>query len=361
MVALDAHTQDALDEMAWAIDASQGEFKLLLARCNYLRLRRGLIAELRQRCVTELTTVVLKPTDQTLYTTLKTTLGDATPGAVMVTGLERLNNLDEVLAATNKVREEFRRNCPYPLVLWVTDDVQRQLSAYANDFESWGVSTVFKLAPEALRQALDQAEARLFEQLLTPASPLPFNQLLERLNVGFLQRNEMDLALQDFAEQGQTFTPSFEASLAFARGLNLPKDPQAALGQFQASLAFWQQSELADAPLRAGVVLYYLGRYQSSERPDYRYIRDQVAARDCLEQSVRAFEQGQRPDLAAKAMLQLGRVLEILEDWAELEALAQRFLPLQQRHGTPEAQAQTNSFLAAAAMRSGQSETAAGY
>ncbi|NEQ50304.1 MAG: hypothetical protein F6K11_09260, partial [Leptolyngbya sp. SIO3F4] len=54
-------------------------------------------------------------------------------------------------------------------------------------------------------------------------------------------------------------------------------------------------------------------------------------------------------------------VLEILEDWAELEALAQRFLPLQQRHGTPEAQAQTNSFLAAAALRSGQSETAAGY
>ncbi|MEM6425300.1 MAG: hypothetical protein AAF728_09095, partial [Cyanobacteria bacterium P01_D01_bin.128] len=361
MVALDAHTQEALDEMAWAIDASQGEFKLLFARCNYLRLRRSLMAELKQRCTTELTTVALKPTDQTLYTTLREALGDVTPGAVMVTGLEKLNNLDAVLSATNRVREEFRRSCPYPLVLWITDEVQRRLSVHANDFESWGISTLFKLAPGVLRQALDQAETRLFEQLLTPDSPLPFNQLLERLSLGFFKRNEMDLALQDFTAQGQTFTPSFEANLAFAKGLNLPAEPQNALGQFQQSLAFWQQSDAVDAPLKAGLVLYYLGRYQSSDKPDYRHIRDEATARRYLEQSVHQFEQAQRPDLAAKAMLQLGHVLETLEDWDTLENLSQRFLPLQQRYGTPAAQAQTYSFLAAAALQKKQSETAVRY
>ncbi len=37
----------------------------------------------------------------------------------MVFGLESVGNLDELWSATNQVREEFRKNFPFPLVLWV--------------------------------------------------------------------------------------------------------------------------------------------------------------------------------------------------------------------------------------------------
>ncbi len=37
----------------------------------------------------------------------------------MVFGLESVGDLDVLWSATNQVREEFRKNFPFPLVLWV--------------------------------------------------------------------------------------------------------------------------------------------------------------------------------------------------------------------------------------------------
>ncbi len=39
---VDAYNQSSLEDLAWAIEASQGEFSLLLARCNYVRLSHTL-------------------------------------------------------------------------------------------------------------------------------------------------------------------------------------------------------------------------------------------------------------------------------------------------------------------------------
>ena len=40
--------EEGLEELAWTLEASRGEFKLILARCNYLRLRSRLVKRLRQ-------------------------------------------------------------------------------------------------------------------------------------------------------------------------------------------------------------------------------------------------------------------------------------------------------------------------
>ncbi len=42
-----AYNESALDELAWAIEASVGQFKLFLARCNYTNLRSRLVDRLR--------------------------------------------------------------------------------------------------------------------------------------------------------------------------------------------------------------------------------------------------------------------------------------------------------------------------
>ena len=348
---LDSHNQDSLEELAWAIDTARGEFTLLFARCNYRQLRQALIPRLQKLCEAKLEILELQPGDVALYSTLQQTFADTTPEAVMVVGLERLHNLEGVLSATNKVREEFRRHCPYPLVLWITDDVQGQLIEHANDFESWGSTTGFPLPPDRLRQSLEQSADRVFEQLLTDTSPLPFNRLLLNLDLGMLQRQEVGIALQDFFQQGQPPSPVFSASLAFAEGLN--SHPQAALEQFQRSLDFWQscQEPITPSPdLRAALVLYYQGRYRSSDHPDYQAVRDDTTAWQALEQSVARFQAVQRPDLVAKACGQLGKVLETLENWSALETLAQDVLPLTQAQGTELAQAQVYGWLAAVAL-----------
>ena len=161
----------------------------------------------------------------------------------------------------------------------------------------------------------------------------------------------MGIALQDFFQQGQPPSPVFSASLAFAEGLN--SHPQAALEQFQRSLDFWQscQEPITPSPdLRAALVLYYQGRYRSSDHPDYQAVRDDTTAWQALEQSVARFQAVQRPDLVAKACCQLGKVLETLENWSALETLAQDVLPLTQAQGTELAQAQVYGWLAAVAL-----------
>ena len=61
--------------------------------------------------------------------------------AVLVTGLEGARELDELLSSTNRIREEFRSGCPFPVVLWVTDAGLKRFMRSAPDFESWGTTT----------------------------------------------------------------------------------------------------------------------------------------------------------------------------------------------------------------------------
>lgn len=85
--------------------------------------------------------LVLRPGVKTLYTTLlaNTQNHGQSPGAaasaVMVFGLETVVAIDEVMASTNQVRDEFRKNFSCPVVLWVTDDIVTKMIRLAADFK----------------------------------------------------------------------------------------------------------------------------------------------------------------------------------------------------------------------------------
>ena len=329
------HNRVDLEDLAWEIESSEGQFSLLLARCNYTGLRDQLVEDLQQICTVPIRVLVLQASETALYTRIQDELKGRPPDALMVFGLETVADLERLLSTANQVREEFRKNCPFPIVLWVTNDVLKGLIHAAPDLESWATKTHFTLPPEALLQSLQQAVDSLFARLLTPGSSQSFEQLYKKLELEFLGRDEVRLAVQDLQRQEQGLEPELQAALTFARGLNAI-DNREGLDCFQQSLNVWQGTQdkapTLNAPttqLKIGLLLFYIGQttYQICEQekqPNWE------AARVPLQQSVELFEQENRPDLVSKCITQWEQVLWQLQHWTELETVANQALKLHQ-------------------------------
>ena len=151
----DRHNQQALDELCRLLRFSQGEFELILAVCNSTRQRQGLVQQLRQQCTVPFAEITLAPSTTTLFTTLRSYIGDPPPAALMVYGLDGVHDRHHLLTATNQIREEFRQ-FPFPLVLWLTDDGLRQLIRTASDFYTWANTVTFATPPEFFLAFLDE-------------------------------------------------------------------------------------------------------------------------------------------------------------------------------------------------------------
>jgi hypothetical protein len=140
--ALATPNERELRTLCRAIALSEGQFSLILLHCNDTRLHQPLMKQLRERCTVPIRELALPKSAQTLYTTICTELGNEKPRALVVSGLESLIDLDQVLLSANLVRDEFRKTFPFPLVLWVTDAVMRKLLRLAPDFESWATAPI---------------------------------------------------------------------------------------------------------------------------------------------------------------------------------------------------------------------------
>ena len=62
---------------------------------------------------------------------------ESAPQALVVYGLESVVAIEELLSATNLVRDEFRKEFAFPLVLWINDDLLNKLIRLAPDFKNW--------------------------------------------------------------------------------------------------------------------------------------------------------------------------------------------------------------------------------
>ncbi|MEZ2250755.1 hypothetical protein [Microcoleus sp.] len=435
-----SYNERSLKTLVRSIAMSQQQFSLILVRCNYEHLRQQMVKRLREMSPLPIQDVVLRPGVKTLYSTLlaNTQNHGQSPGAavsaVMVFGLETVVAIDEVMASTNQVRDEFRKNFSFPVVLWVTDDIVTKMIRLAPDFKSWAAATIkFEMAVDELIDFLAQradgifrvgepnpqwgnstaaksgfstyddtdlekptqeSEIRQGERFLTPHprsqnsqasniqsySPLsPGNNL--DLAIGSLSRRELELALRDLQNRDQQLEPALEASLQFVLGRDyyVSDETETALIHYQQSLVFWQQQtgnwELKNwekswetqnlsctlsNPVpnilfleREGIVLFHIAlchRLQAARNP--------VANRQhweqawiSLEQSRNAFSLADRPELVAEVTAHLGEVLQRLEAWGELQALAENSLQLHFTYGTPSQLAQDYGFLAEVALQ----------
>src|SRR4028119_80466 len=93
-----ADNESSLKALVRAIRLSQGQFRLILARCNYAALRERMVQCLRELSPIEIRELVLPKSVKSLYTTIKAELGDEIPckdgasvPALMVFGLESVS------------------------------------------------------------------------------------------------------------------------------------------------------------------------------------------------------------------------------------------------------------------------------
>lgn len=138
---LSGNNKRSLKRLERAIVMSQGQFSLILVSCNCSSLRLQVVNQLQFSSV-QIQELTLHPSVSTLFTTILTALEEPLPQALMVFGLESVVAIDQVLSATNLVRDEFSKQFPFPLVLWINDEILQKLIRLAPDFKSWAANPI---------------------------------------------------------------------------------------------------------------------------------------------------------------------------------------------------------------------------
>jgi len=330
-----AYNESSLKALVRVIRLSQGQFRLILLRCNYAVLQERMVQRLRELSPVKIRELVL-PKYVKFYTILQAELGDDSPKALMVFGLESVSDLNTVLTSSNYVREEFSKNFPFPLMLWSNDEVLQKFIRLAPDFESWATTVNFAIATDELLNFLRQKVDQLFASDST-------NNLENCL--------ELKAAWKDLQNRGQVLEADLEASLEFVLGLDDFANNQVdlALDHYHKSLTYWQESNCLE---RQGVLLFNLAlsyyRKAEQNRPESQRLLEE--SRDCLQGCVDVFEQAQRPDLVAKFISKLGKVLRRLQTWEQLHVLAEKALTVHRGYGDRIQLAQDYGFLAEVAL-----------
>ncbi|NET33673.1 MAG: AAA family ATPase [Cyanothece sp. SIO1E1] len=358
-----------LETLARAINLSEGQFSILLARCNYAALRENLVQRLLAACPIQIQHLSLPKSAETLYPAIKAAAEHDAPTALMVFGLEAVDNLDALLTATNQVREEFRKHFSFPLIIWINDDVLQKLIKLAPDFESWSTTIGFAIAPNELMQLIEHTADDVFTKLLDAGAGIFLDNAALHLEKGSPHRTELEVAKKELQNQGIKLDPELEANLEFVLGRNADNSKDESRLHYQRSLELWQRrgrerkesgnllSFLPTPPSpksleRQGCLLYCLGLWWRTYAMRHRVEHAQACeqARDYFQQCIDAFEQARRPDLVAKFINALGGILQRLQEWDALEAVAKKALVLHRAYPEPFRLARIYGFLAEVAL-----------
>jgi WD40 repeat protein/tetratricopeptide (TPR) repeat protein len=412
---VDALNERSLKALSRAIVLSQGRFSLILVRCNYRELQAHIRQRLHELCPVKVRELVLHGSSKTLYTFINTELESAQPQALMILEMDAVTALEDMLAATNQVRDDFRKSFAFPLVLWVNDTVLQKLMRLAPDFHSWaGIPIRFAIATEDLIHLLRRQTDLLFLRATNiGAGRFPRSSALY-LETDSYSQPELKVALKDLQNRQQQIDPALEASLQFILGLDAYANDrlEEARQYYQQSLVFWQQADqsasLSEMPPpkspnsgglpnlqsppelgdlggnqrceisaihafvqqrhtlsldRRCCVLFYLGLWWRRRAVLHRaeYASACRQARDYYRQCVEGLQQGDRPELAAKFIIALGEVLQKLEDWEQLAPVAEAAVELHRSYYDPIRLAYSYGLLAEVAIAQSAWQTAQQY
>ncbi len=154
----EAENDRSFNTLARAIELSRGEFSLIIVCCNVSEKREEIKQKLTELLSIKLEELSLEKTATTLLSTILSKLETKQPEALFVSGLESVENLGELLKAANIVRNQFREKLPFPLILWVGEEVKQKLIKLAPDFYSWAAVTIkFRFKRSRLSQQQTQS------------------------------------------------------------------------------------------------------------------------------------------------------------------------------------------------------------
>ncbi|BAZ13637.1 WD-repeat protein [Calothrix sp. NIES-4071] len=330
-----AENEKSLKTLARTIRLSQGQFSLVLLRCNYSELQQRMTARLHQISPINISELSLQPSVKTLYTTILEDIGDEAPSALMVSGLNSVEDLDNLLTSANQVREEFRKSFAFPLLVWVDDLVLQKFIKLATDLENWATVIQFNSTTSELVTLLRDTTDDMF------AGNIPNIQTC----------CEIESARQDLQRRRSLVEGADEASLQFILGYRayLHEQMDTCLEFYNQSLSYWEETHYLE---RQGILQVCIASsYElKAEKNQLDYIKYIDESRNHLQNALNCFEQAQRLDLVVKYITKLGDVLRSLQAWDDLESLAQKALVLHQEHGTSMQIARNYGFLAEVAL-----------
>ncbi|QXE25258.1 hypothetical protein B6N60_03972 [Richelia sinica FACHB-800] len=316
---VDIENEGNLQILNRAITLSQGDFSLILLRCNYSFIREQIVQKLQARETTDIITINLPPHIKTLYTNIAEQFLNHQPSALMVLGLESVENIDIVLTAANQVREQFRNNFQFPLLLWVNDEILKKLIRLAPDLKNWATTIEFTSPNNQLLDFIQQETDRIFAGNITNLVPAYFCQ-------------ELESAKQDLQQRGEVLNPAVNASLEYVFGYRdyLDDNLDSALEHYQHSLAFWQESNNLErqGTLLVNISLIYYRKASISQVDSQNSWSE---ARNYFQQSLEIFKYTENQDSLSQYITLLCEVYLKLESWYELEKLVNESLKIHQQ------------------------------
>ncbi len=350
--------EEVLKTLARAIALSQGDFSLCLVRCNYLHQRDKMVARLQELSPLPLRQLVLNKSIKTLFSTIQQKLGEEQPNALIVLGLEAVDDLDGVLNSANQVREEFSKSFAFPLLLWITDEVQRKFIRIVPDIESWATTHRLGFSPEEVIQLIAENVQRVVERLVEVGAGIFVENAALDLAAGSPRRLELTAARQEVQTAGIELAPELQVGLEFILTRDIDYYGEKSRQCYERGLELLQKtgnsqrSESVNAQLLAGCLLYHLGlwwrRYGVEHRAEYDEACDR--AQSYFQQCVDLFVNAQQPDLAARFINALGDVLQRRQKWIELAKVAETALTWHQTYPHPFRLARAYGFLAEVAI-----------
>ncbi|WP_442936754.1 nSTAND1 domain-containing NTPase [Nostoc sp.] len=381
-----AANERALRSLGRAIALSSGQFSLVLVCCNYRVLQEQMLQRLEELSsgVHRIQKVVLSHNARSLYTSIHLQLltEKNPPSALMILGLESVDGLEDLLSSINHIRDEFRKRHPFPMIVWMNEEVLQKVVRLAPDFASWAATPIrFEMTTESLLQFLQQETDSLFATVLPTdtAQNQPPQVAKHYFTVEQVWEHsyELHFAIKELHNRGITLEPELHASLEFVFGLDdyISDRIHPALNHFQQSLLVWQQlaktgdeaageaGEAFSSPtppnrpsrllLRQGVLLFYIGLCycRGAEQNQTENRRHWYTAKSYFQQCLIILQVAGRPDIVAGFISQLAEVLQYLQEWQELQTVAQKSLELHQTYGSQIQLACDYGFLAQVAVQ----------
>ena len=325
------------------INYFSNEFSLVFVCCNYRDLRQKVMRSLRRKCLVEIQEIILDVESKTLYTNIKNSLGENQPHTLMIFGLESVNNIEEVLKATNQIREEFGQ-FKFPLIIWIDDHLLQMMIRLVPDFHSWATTFEFVIREKELLKFLKKTTDDVFQTISDSGASIFLEDSSLKLGKGSPLRNELELAQEDIQKRNIQLDIELAASLEFVLGRISDNSTETARIHYEKSLALWEQTDNLE---RWGYILFYLGFWWHSHAFLNHSEQDQshILAKNYYQQSIQKFEQDNRPDLASKFINALALALYRLKQWDELEDVAKKAVGLHKVYSHPFRQARGYHFL----------------
>lgn len=334
------NNQNSLRTVLRAINFSQGQLSLIFLRCNYAKLRQQISAQIHQVSSIPIREITLTASTKSLYNQISQELGNEQPPALMISGLDSVKNIDVILNLSNQIREEFRKNFPFPILIWIDDQILKKIIRVAPDLENWGSILDFENDGEDLINLLQQTTEEIFIN-----DHIPSPQVYQ----------EIEFATQDLQNRKVVINPEIQAGLNLAFGLREYQQDHLdqALNYFQKSQEFWLNNNntppalsrtlpLARGGLEGGIGCNNLERYgiilvkislvytrkAEININNSEDLENWQNSRNYLQQAVEIFEKAQRLDLVIQYINDLGEIFRHLKAWNDLENLAQKSLKL---------------------------------